>query len=150
MRTTSASIPRRLDRPVAPFWPRFRALFLLSLFMVDQASCTSWQVPKVTPQEYVTQHPDKKVRVTAKDEQGGWNTKAGVVLTGVRFAGDSVLGRDRKRQPFALSLQQVGAIEVRGKNGVLTGLLVVAMVPLVLFGVLMVVCASQGGTCIGY
>jgi len=105
--------------------------------------------PQGHPQEYVTQHPDKKVRVTAKDEQGGWNTKAGVVLTGVRFAGDSVLGRDRKGQPFALSLQQVGAIEVRGKDGLLTGLLVVALVPLVLFGVVMVVCAIQGGTCIG-
>ena len=113
--------------------PRVRALFLLALFIVNQAGCTSWQVPKVTPQEYATQHPEKKVRVTAKDEQGGWDTKTGVVLTEVRFSGDSVLGRDPKGQPVAYSLNQVATIEVRAKDGVLTALAVIGIgVPIVL------------------
>jgi len=104
--------------------PRTRALVLLILFVVNQAACTSWQVPKVTPQEYVTKHPDKKVRVTPTNEYGGRNAKAGVVLTEVRFSGDSVLGRNPKGQPVAFSLQQVAVVEVRAKDGVRTGLAV--------------------------
>lgn len=104
--------------------PRFRALFLLGLFVVNQAACTSWQVPKVTPQEYVANHPGKKVRVTAKDEHGGWDTKTGVVLTEVRFSVDSVIGRDPNGQPVAYGLSQVGMIEVRRASAVRTTLLV--------------------------
>jgi hypothetical protein len=107
--------------------PRVRALVLLGLFLVNQAACTSWQVPKVTPQEYVAQHPDKKVRVTQKDQHGGWSTDAGVVLTGVRFSGDSVFGRDKKGQPVAFSLQQLAVVEVRATDGMLTGLAVLGI-----------------------
>jgi hypothetical protein len=96
--------------------------------MVNQAACHSWQVPKVTPQEYVAQHPDKKVRVTTKDEHGTWNPDAGVVLTEVRFSGDSVSGRDKKGQPVAFSFQQVVAIKVRRANGAATALLALAIV----------------------
>ena len=104
--------------------PRVRALVLLGLFLVNQAACTSWQVPKVTPQEYAAQHPDKKWRFTAKDDQGGWSTAAGVVLTEVRFSGDSVFGRNPNGQPVAYSLSQVGVIEVRRVSAVRTTLLV--------------------------
>jgi len=113
--------------------PRFRALFLLALFIVNQAACTSWQVPKVAPQESVAQKPEKKVRITVKDEQGGWNPRAGIVLTGVRFSTDSIFGHDPKGQPVAYSLRQVATIEVRQKDGLATALLVIGIaLPVVL------------------
>ena len=122
--------------------PRIRALVLLGLFLVNQAACTSWQVPKVTPQEYAAQHRDstvafvidgqqtykqrsdpRKMRFTLKDEQGQ------VALTGVRFSEDSVFGQNPYTgQPIAFSLQRVRAMEVRRVNGVATGPLVAAIV----------------------
>jgi hypothetical protein len=125
------------NRPV----PRFRALLLLGLSVANQAACHSWQVPKVTPQEYVTQHPDKKVLVTAKGEHGMWNPE-GVVLTEVRFSGDSVSGRDKKGQPVAFGVQQVVAIQVRRVNVTATALLTLAIVgvSLVLFAIAMNSC----------
>lgn len=107
--------------------PRVRALFLLGLFVVNQAACTTWQVPSVTPQEYVTQHPDAKVRVTAKDEQGVWSPGAGVVLAGARFSADSVSGRGPEDQPIAFSLRRVVTIEVRRVSGAATGFLLVSV-----------------------
>jgi len=114
--------------------PRIRALVLLGLFLVNQAACTSWQVPlNVTPQEYVTQHPDKELRVTPKDELG--KSQSSMVLTNVRFSADSVFGRDSESWPTAYNLRHVATFEVRVKDGVRTALLVVA-VPLVAVGVL--------------
>jgi hypothetical protein len=111
--------------------PRFRALVLLGLFLVNQAACYSWQAPKVTPQEYVTQHPNKKVRVTAKDEQG--KSQSSVVLKGVRFSEDSVFGSNKKDQPIAYSLREVGTIKVRRVDGVGTAFLILLVaVPLAL------------------
>ena len=43
--------------------PRVRAFVLLSLFVVNQAACYSWQVPKVRPQEYAAQHTDSAAYV---------------------------------------------------------------------------------------
>jgi len=125
--------------------PRVRALFLLGLFVVNQAACTSWQAPNVTPQEYVGQQPDstvafviegrptyeqrgdaRKMRLTLTDEHG--NPPIKVVLTGVRFSGDSVFGRDPKDQPTAYSLRHVTTFEVRGAAPVRTGLLVAYVV----------------------
>ena len=107
--------------------PRLRALVLLGVFVVNQAACTSWQVPKVTPQEYAAQHPGARIRLTPKDEHGGWSTDAGVVLTEVRFSVDSVFGRNPKGKPVAFSLQQVAVVEVRAKDGVRTGLAVLGI-----------------------
>jgi len=142
--------------------PRFRALFLLGLFLVNQAACTSWQVPKVTPQEYVAQHTDStatfvidgrpvydqpndrvKMRLTLKDEQDK------VVLTGVRFSPDSVFGRDPKSQPTAYSLRHVATFEVRGKDGVRTALLALLVVTLALVGIRLS-CGSDGCVRVGY
>jgi len=114
--------------------PRFRALFLLGLFLVNQAACTSWQVPKVTPQEYVAQHPDTKVLVTLKNDHGSQDTQAGVVLAGVRFSGDSILGHGPEGQPLAYRLQQLGAIKVSRVNGLLTAWLVLAVASIAALG----------------
>jgi hypothetical protein len=121
--------------------PRFRALFLLALFILNQVACTSWQVPKVSPQEYVTKHPDKKVRVTATDVPGNNKAKARVVLRGVRFAGDSVFGQDKNGQPLAFSLQQMARLEVRRVDGERTLGLILLLVPLTLVGLALVACA---------
>ena len=118
--------------------PRVRALFLLGLFVVNQAACTSWQVPKVTPQEYVAQHPGKGIRVAQKDALGG-NTK---VLWAVRFVGDSVFGQDETGQPVGYSLQQVATIEVRRVDGVLTGLLLLPIAALVFVGIALANCGE--------
>ena len=91
--------------------PRVRAWFLLSLFVVNQAACYSWQTPKVTPQAYVAKHPDKEVRITPKNEQGDLDYVSRVVLSDVRFSGDSVFGRDPDGQPLTFSLQHVALIE---------------------------------------
>jgi hypothetical protein len=65
------------------------------------------------------------MRVTLKGEQG--NPQGKVVLTGVRFSGDSVLGRDPKGQPTAYSLRHVTMFEVRGKDGVRTAFAVLGI-----------------------
>jgi hypothetical protein len=137
-----ANEPCQEGRPV----PRTRAIFLLALFVANQAACTSWQVPKVTPQEYVAQHPDKKVRVTAKDEHGVWSTDAGVVLTEVRFSADSVFGRGPSGQPVAYSLSQVVTVEVRAKDGAATSLLVLALLGV---GAALAVLANSLNSCPG-
>jgi len=113
-----------------PSLPRLRALLVSTLVIGNEAACTSWQLPWVTPQQYVTQYPDTKVRVTAKDEQG--SLQSSVVLKEVRFSEDSVFGRDLEGQPVAFSLQEVAWIEVREKDGFLTGWLVVVLVPVTL------------------
>ena len=131
--------------------PRIRALVLLGLFLVNQAACTSWRVPlNVTPQEYAAQHPDKEVRVTPKNEYGGRNTKAGVVLTEVRFSGDSVLGKNpHTGQPVAFSLQQVAAMEVRRVNGVRTvfAVLGIGLASLLVIGIITYECAPDDYVC---
>jgi len=90
--------------------------------VVNQVACMTWQLPKVTPQAYVAQNPDRDIRITPKNEHGDPTFGAGVVLTGVRFSGDSIFGRDPKGQPLAFSLQQLSALEVRRVDGVRTGL----------------------------
>ena len=141
--------------------PRIRALVLLGLFLVNQAACTSWQVPKVTPQEYAAQHPDStvtgaidgqptyeqrsdrmKMRITPKDEQG--NPEDKVVLTGVRFSEDSVFGRDPRGQPIASSLRHVATFEVRGAAPGRTAFLLVACVGLIAAGVASVAAGLNG------
>lgn len=143
--------------------PRLRALVLLGLFLMNQAACTSWQLPKVTPQEYAAQRPDStatfvidgrpvydqpndrvKMRITLKDEQTSPPHK--VVLTGVRFSADSVFGRDHTRQPIAYSLRQVAQYEVRGANGGLTLLAGLGVVILV-GGVVGLVCSQSSSSC---
>jgi len=124
--------------------PRVRALVLLGLFVANQVACTSWQVPKVTPQEYVAQHPDSTVtgatdgrptyeqrgdplrmRITLKDPQG--KSPAKIELTGIRFSEDSIFGRESKGEPRGYSLGQVAKVEVRGAAPGLTGLAVVGV-----------------------
>ena len=103
--------------------PRARALILLALFVLNQDACTSWQLPKVTPQAYVAQHPGKTIRVTVTTGIYQKN----VVLKGVRFSGDSVFGRDPTDQPVAFSLQQVAGVEVREQDGRRTALAVIGI-----------------------
>jgi hypothetical protein len=143
--------------------PRLRALVLLGLFLMDQAACTSWQLPKVTPQEYAAQRPDStatfvidgrpvydqpndrvKMRLTMKGEQGPHPRK--VVLTGVRFSADSVFGRDHTRQPIAYTLRQVAKYEVRGANG---GLTLLAVLGVVIFvgGAVGLACSQGNSNC---
>ena len=126
--------------------PRLRALILLALFVVNQAACTSWQAPKVTPQEYATHPPGGTVRVTPKDPQG--NPQRSVVLTGARFARDSVTGRDHKNRRIAFSLQQVAAIEVRRPDDGATGLLLVGVAALIAGGVVVAIGVGNSLSCI--
>jgi len=125
--------------------PRLRALVLLGLFLVNHVACTSWQLPKVTPQHYVEQRPGTKVRITPKDELG--KPQRTVVLREVYFARDSVFGRDPKGQPLAYSLPQVAPIEVHGANRGRTTLLLVVGVPLTVLGGLVILFAATGGCC---
>lgn len=125
--------------------PRLRALVLLGLFLVNQAACTSWQVPKVTPQHYVEQRPGTKIRITPKNGPG--KPQHSVVLREVYFARDSVFGRDPKGQPLAYGLPQVVPIEVHGANGGRTALLLVVGVPLAVLGGLAILLAASGGCC---
>jgi len=143
--------------------PRFRALFLLGLFLLDQTACTSWQVPKVTPQEYVAQQPDstvafviegrptyeqrsdpRKMRLTLTDEPG--NPPSKVVLTGVRFSGDSVFGRF-KSQPVAYSLRHVTMFEVHRVDGMRTVFAVLGIGVLVLVAGAAISCAGSDSWC---
>jgi hypothetical protein len=140
--------------------PRIRALVLLGIFLVNQAACTSWQVSKVTPQEYVAQQPDStvafvtdgrptyelrgdplKMRITLKTERG--NPQGQVVLTGVRFSGDSVIGQNpHTGQPTAYSLRQVTTFEVRKVNGVRTVFAVLGIGLLALVAGAFISCAA--------
>jgi len=143
--------------------PRLRALVLLGVFVVNQAACTSWQVPKVTPQEYVGQQPDstvafviegrptyeqrgdaRKMRLTLTDEHG--NPPIRVVLTGVQFSGDSIFGRS-KSQTFAYSLRHVTMFEVHKVDGVRTVFAVLGIGVLVLVAGAAISCAGSDGWC---
>jgi len=124
--------------------PRVRALVLLGLFLVNQAACTIWQVPKVTPQEYLVQHPYKDIRITPKDVDG--KQQRSVVLRGIRFSGDSILGNDHRGQPVAYSLQHVATFEVRHVNGALTVFAVLGIGLVAFVGFAIVVCSGGGCT----
>jgi len=113
--------------------PRLRALTLLALFVVNQAACTSWQVPKVTPEEYAKQSSGDAIRITPKDGQG--NSQRTVVLTRVYFARDTVFGSDPQGHRIAFSLHQVAGLEVRRADGVATGFLLVALAASITAGV---------------
>ena len=147
--------------------PRFRALFLLGLFVANRAACTSWQVPKVTPQEYVAQQPDstvafviegrptyeqrsvpRKMRLTLQNEHG--NPPSKVVLAGVRFSEDSVYGRSRS-QPVAYSLRHVTMFEVHKVDGVRTVFAVLGIGLLVLVAGAAISCATtESIACLSY
>ena len=129
---------------------RVRALFLLGMFVVNQAACYSWQAPKVSPQAYAAQHPYKDIRILPKNEHGDPNLEAAVVLRDVRFSGDSVFGRDPNGRSLAFGIQHVAAMEVRGMDGVRTGLAVL-LVPTFVVGATLVVtylfgCAMFGSS----
>ena len=144
--------------------PRLRALSLLALFVVNQAACTSWQLPQVTAQDYVAPRPDStvtfvidgrpvydqpndrvKMRITLKSPQG--TPPAKVILTGVRFSGDSVFGRDPTSQPIGYSLRQVAKFEVRRADGALT-LLTVLGIGIVVGGVIALACGQDNSGCL--
>ncbi len=119
------------------------------------ASCTSWQVQSVSPEQVVAEEQPSQVRVTTTDQSE-------VVLEAPRVSGDNLLGLGDRNVSWAGSIYAVSdtgsALEIplanishlavkktNIGNSVLLGVGVVAGMFLFLAGVYLITC--EGGDC---
>lgn len=120
--------------------PRVVTNIVLLLAYVSSA-CSSWRVPPVSPQEFLThEHPDR-IRVR---EQGGTH-----VLSDPRLAADTLTGLE-KGQERRMPIATVEEVAVRRFNVFKTVALIV-IIPAVLIGtVAILMCAGDTGPgCVG-
>ncbi len=103
----------------------FRRIIACALLPAHVASCTSWRVEPLRPEQVVDSHqPPSQIRLTLVDSSR-------VVLEEPRVSADSLIGRVRGDR-WAVAVREIAQVEVRRGNTLKTALLVAGIAVAVL------------------